>query len=266
MRAVWLTDLHLDFLDVEQLKAFTTMVMRERPAVLFVTGDTGQSGDVGALFDMLGLIAPVYGVLGNHDYYHSTIADVRAAAARTRWWLPAHAPVALSPRTTLVGVDGWGDGRCGNAASKVRLADWKCIGELARARLLVCSPEERCAVLQALGDGEAAALERQLAAVSGSAAPRELVVLTHVPPLPEACWYEGACSSPDWLPWFTCVAVGEVVRRYARGHPDTAVTVLCGHTHGRGEHREGNLWIRTGGWAPGERSYGNPIVQAVLEV
>ncbi|MEO8701837.1 MAG: metallophosphoesterase [Kofleriaceae bacterium] len=258
MRATWLTDLHLNFVDEAGLKAFATAVMRERPDVIFVTGDTGEAVDVETFFDLIGLMAPTYGVLGNHDYYRSTIAEVRGRASKTTWWLPGRGPIRLTDATTLIGIDGWGDARCGNLDSAVRLADWKLIGEL--DRLLGCLPVQRCATLQALGTAEAEALRGQLAEL---AAPRELIVLTHVPPFADACWYDGARSSPEWLPWFTCIAVGDALLEYARAHPETQITVLCGHTHGRGEHRvAANLNVRTGGWAPHQKSYGNPIVQA----
>ena len=43
----------------------------------------------------------------------------------------------------------------------------------------------------------------------------------------------------------------EVLLEYARRVPRTRITVLCGHTHGRGEYRAcDNLLVRTGGWAP----------------
>jgi hypothetical protein len=43
--------------------------------------------------------------------------------------------------------------------------------------------------------------------------------------------------------------------------------VLCGHTHGVGTYRPWpNLEIRTGGWPPGVDDYGNPLVQATLEI
>ena len=95
----------------------------------------------------------------------------------------------------------------------------------------------------------------------------ELLVLTHVPPFPEACIYAGEQSEPAWLPWFTCIATGEVLTSYARAHPTTKITVLCGHSHGAGACRpEPNLEVRTGGWPRGVEGYGNPIVQATLEL
>jgi predicted phosphohydrolase len=261
MRATWLTDLHLNFLDETSLKVFATEVMAEKPDVLLVTGDTGEAFNVCAFLDMLALIAPVHAVLGNHDFYRSTIAEVRERAHRSTWYLPARGPVRLG-NTTLVGVDGWGDARCGNLDSDVKLADWQWIGEL--DGLLLCPAPVRCAKLQALGSAEAAQLSATLERVGDT---RELIVLTHVPPFADACWYNGARSSPDWLPWFSCIAVGDVLLAYARAHPATTITVLCGHTHGKGEHRAAaNLLVRTGGWNRYQKTYGNPIVQSTLTI
>jgi Icc protein len=259
VHAVWVTDLHLSFCTDAVLAAFYTALETERPAVVFVTGDTGESWNV---FDFVSELerttgARVYYVLGNHDYYGSSIDKVRERARTTERWLPGLGPIALTETTTLVGIDGWGDARCGNRESRIRLTDWQAIRDL--DMLMHCPSQQRVAVLESLGVREGKDLRAKLAKVDA----RELIVLTHVPPFAEACWYEGKQSSPDWLPWFSCIAVGEVLRRYARAHPQTNVTVLCGHTHGRGEYRaEPNLLVRTGGWAPGEQSYGNPIVQA----
>jgi predicted phosphohydrolase len=259
MRVTWLTDLHLNFLNANQLDDFLAALRREASDLLLITGDTAESYDLHGYLDRLTDVAPLYFVLGNHDFYRSTIAEVRHRAAATGRWLPATGPQRLTETTTLVGIDGWGDARCGNLQSRVALSDWRVIGDL-----LGQTPPQRIETLQALGAQEATALREQLARLDPT---QQLLVLTHVPPFAEACWYNGRPSEPDWLPWFTCIAVGEVLLDHARHHPGTAITVLCGHTHGRGEHRPvDNLLVRTGGWLPGQRDYGNPIVQATWSV
>jgi predicted MPP superfamily phosphohydrolase len=259
VRATWLTDVHLNFLDNRSLGGFLATVTREAPDVLLVTGDTAESSDIIDTVNLLGDIAPVYFVLGNHDFYRSSITEVRDRAQATSRWLPSLGPVRLTDTTTLVGVDGWGDARCGDLASRVTLADWRFIRDLQGL-----TTPARIAALQALGAQEAEALRGQLATLEPTP---ELIVLTHVPPFAEACWHNGKQSTPEWLPWFTCIAVGDVLRDYARRAPEAKITVLCGHTHGRGEFRAAeNLLVRTGGWAPGETDYGNPIVQASWSV
>ena len=119
-------------------------------------------------------------------------------------------------------------------------------------------------LLQRLGANEARALRARLDEVPPA---EHLLVLTHVPPFPEACVYGGEASSAAWLPWFTCVATGEVLADYARAHPEQDVLVLCGHSHGIGSiHPLPNLEVRTGGWPAGVEDYGNPVVQATFEI
>jgi 3',5'-cyclic-AMP phosphodiesterase len=87
-------------------------------------------------------------------------------------------------------------------------------------------------------------------------------VATHVPPFREACWHEGKLSNADWLPHFSCKAVGEALRRAAKAHPDRKIRVLCGHTHGAGTAEIlPNLKVFTGG-----AEYGEPAVQGVFEL
>ena len=61
---------------------------------------------------------PVYFVLGNHDHFGAAIGDVRdaaMAAGEALHWLPPTGVVPLGEDAALVGVDGWADGRHGNA-------------------------------------------------------------------------------------------------------------------------------------------------------
>jgi predicted phosphohydrolase len=259
VRATWLTDIHLNFMRPLALRAFYDRIRRETPDVLLVTGDIGESDSVARFVDDLGRIAPIYYVLGNHDYYRSSIAAVRQQLPAG--WLPARGPVRLTETVALLGVDGWGDARCGDRDSQVQLSDWQLIEDFESVRY---DRAARIRLLEDLGTGEAFALGELLARAPAC---ETLLVLTHVPPFPEACIYAGAQSEPAWLPWFTCVATGEVLAEYARAHREKHIVVFCGHAHGEGVYTpEPNLEVRTGGWPAGVQEYGNPIVQATLEL
>lgn len=264
MRATWLTDIHLNFLRPLALRAFYERVASEQPDILLVTGDIGEADTLHQFLDELAAIAPVYFVLGNHDYYRSSITTVRAAMQRLDdrlTWLPAHEPMQLTSRVVMLGVDGWGDARCGDLESSVQLTDWTVIDDFKRVR---GDRAQRIELLQRLGANEARALRDRLAAAPAC---EQLLVLTHVPPFPEACVYAGAPSEPGYLPWFTCVATGEALLDHARAHPEQYVRVLCGHSHGVGTFLPvANLEVRTGGWMTGEEGYGNPLVQTTFEL
>lgn len=261
-----MTDLHLNFLRPLALDAFYRRVAAEKPDALLVTGDTAEADSLVGFLDGMHAAtgAHVYFVLGNHDFYRGSIAGVREMVQkgpRGATWIPGAPPIELAPRTMLVGIDGWGDGRCGDVESKLQLSDWTLIADFERCQY---DRAARISLLRMLGDREARRLRETLATVPDETA--HLVVLTHVPPMPEACVYDGKQSDPPWLPWFTCIRTGEALREYAAAHPDMWITVLCGHTHGLGVHQAlPNLVVRTGGWPPGAPSYGHPAVQATFE-
>jgi hypothetical protein len=142
------------------------------------------------------------------------------------------------------------------------LNDWNYIADLRQvARLGAITRNEK---LKALGAAEAQTLRAHLDKVEQC---EQIVVVTHVPPFPQACVHNGVMSDPDWLPWFTCVQTGKVLAEYAYSHPEINILVLCGHSHGVGTYQHmPNLTVRTGGWLPGVRDYGNPIVQDTLEI
>src|SRR2546423_4176357 len=195
------------------LRAFYERVRGEQPQVLVVTGDIGESDSVARFVTELADIAPIYFVLGNHDYYRSSIATVRAEVQRLddrATWLPALAPLRLSERTVMLGVDGWGDARCGDLESKVELSDWTLIDDFRRAR----DRAARIELLQRLGGNEARVLRERLADAPDDV--DQLLVLTHVPPFPEACIYHRQPSQPARLPWVYLIAAGRGPRAAAR--------------------------------------------------
>ena len=263
-RLAWLTDLHLNFLRLAARSAFLSSLADVEADAFLIGGDTGEAHDVVGLLEAIHTAVgrPVYFVLGNHDFYRGSIAGVRAAvrelcAARPGLhYLPDVGVVELTPDTALVGCDGWGDGRLGDyAGSDVMLNDW---GMIAEFNGFHESKPARLETLHALADESSAGLKPALA---GAAVRYErVVVLTHVPPFREACWHEGKVSADDWLPHFTCKAVGDVLLEAADAHPGVGLTVLCGHTHGAGEAQpRPNLRVLTGGAV-----YGKPCVQRVI--
>jgi hypothetical protein len=87
------------------------------------------------------------------------------------------------------------------------------------------------------------------------------VLLTHVPPLREACWHQGHLSDDEWSPHFTCLAVGNAILQIMPQWPDRKLTVLCGHTHSGGRCRPlDNVEILTG-----EAKYGEPKIQRIWQ-
>lgn len=260
MRVLWTNDIHLEFLDDRGRDDFLRRLADAGCDCLLLGGDIGTAPTVLGFLDEIrrAVLKPVYFVLGNHDFYHGAISAVRQAAQELHdamRWLSGIEPVRLTPATCLVGHDGWGDGRYGNyAQSRVALNDFRLIRELRGL-----SKSAQLAKMMALGDEAAGHFERVLPRALEAA--EHVVVLTHVSPFVESCIHEGRPSDADWLPFFACKAVGDVLVDAMRRWPDRRMTVLCGHTHGRGTVKIlPNLEVHTGG-----AEYGAPTIQKIFE-
>jgi Icc protein len=263
-RVIWLTDLHLNFLKLRQTDEFLARVAVQRPDAVLIGGDIAEAPSVVGHLERLAtrLTCPIYFVLGNHDFYFGSIERVRQAVSvlcaenSNLIYLTTAGALSLSPRTGLCGDDGWADARLGDyERSLVMMNDYRLIEELAGV-----NKRDRWPMLKAMGDAAARHVKAVLPAAL--AEHEEVILLTHVPPLREACWYQGQVSNDEWLPHFTCLAVGEAILRIMRDHPHRRLIVLCGHTHSPGEAQPlANVRIITGG-----AEYGSPQIQQVFEL
>ncbi|MBL0178418.1 MAG: metallophosphoesterase [Gemmatimonadetes bacterium] len=258
----WATDLHLDHAAPGVIESFC-LALRRGPAVpVILTGDLSTAPRlVQDLVDLAdAAAAPLYFVLGNHDHYHGSVGGVRDAVIALGEthpairWLPPAGVVPLDPDTALVGVDGWADGRAGNAlTTPLVLNDDRLIAEVA------AQPDRisKLAVKRVLADADAT----RLATLLERAAPgyRRIVVATHVPPFVEGLPAGGRLSRPEWHPLLVSGATGAVLRRFAMAHPDHQLTVLAGHTHAAREATIlPNLSLRVAA-----ARYGDPRVAAI---
>jgi 3',5'-cyclic AMP phosphodiesterase CpdA len=250
-RLAWLTDLHLDFVDSDSdVAALCRRIADTRADGVLISGDISTAGLLEHHLRLLEerLQRPIYFVLGNHDFYGGRISDVRRRVAdlcaRSQWlrWLPRAGLVALGDQTWLLGHDAWADGRLGRgSASPFVLNDYFCIRDFQGL-----SHEAYFEKIAALGD-EAAAFFRDILPRALEER-RRVVVVTHVPPFPDAAWHLGGHSDDNALPHFTCKAVGDALVDAMTERPDCYMTVLCGHTHSPGVARiRPNLEVRTGG-------------------
>ena len=263
-RLVWLTDVHLNFVDLDRVGLLLDQIDQQQPDAVLISGDIAESHDVGDWLLQIDdrLSVPVYFVLGNHDYYRSSIARVREAVGRlcgdrTRLhFLTTAGAISLSPQTAVIGHDGWCDARAGDyETSTIVLNDYLLIEELRGI-----SRHERREILQRLGDEAADHIRGRLL----EALPNHLhvILLTHPPPMREACWYQGRTADDNWAPHFTCAAMGHAILEIMPGFPDRRLTVLCGHAHSPGVYRpRENVEVITGG-----AEYGDPRIVRVLEV
>jgi len=262
-RVAWLTDLHLNFLDFEKVDAFLERVAATNSDAVIISGDITESTELISVLRRVErtLARPIYFVLGNHDYYFSSLAEVRrrvdalCQTSKFLKWLNTSGIVRLTSSVALLGHDGWADGRLGDyERSLVAMNDWRLIEELAGL-----AKEPRWEVLKRLADEAAEHIRRLLPTALDRFA--EAVLVTHVPPFRGACWHEGHISNDEWLPHFSDKAVGDAIVEVMSQRHDRRLTVLCGHTHGKGTYQPlDNVTVLTGG-----AIYGEPEIQRVLE-
>ena len=236
MRIGWVTDIHLSVCSDEVREKFYDQILAARLSALWVGGDIGEADNiVHWLRELCAKVdIPVYCVLGNHDYYFGSIRQVRENVALLCQELPnlhylsQRDVVAVTDNIGLIGHDGWADGRNGNyETSMVMMNDYRHIEELAPL-----TKQQRLELLHQLGDEAARHIGQGLR--SGLQQYSEVYVVTHIPPVRGACWYEGQIADDEWAPHFTCHAVGVAILEIAAEFPSGQVTVLCGHTHSPG--------------------------------
>ena len=290
MRALWLTDIHLNFLEDSQVSDYLASLEKLDFDAVWISGDIGEAGNIERYLVRIHevLQKPVYFVLGNHDYYRGTIKDVRAkirALCRQNnglYWLSDTGPIECSPQTALLGHDSWADGRLGDFwNSDLILNDYILIEdfnpwmtdakregnaielEMATYMDRLDGPEARQHRLEAMQDlaQEAAAHLRQH--LPGALIHHQNVYfLTHSPPFKDACLHNGSPSSNSGLPHFSSKVVGDTIIEIMKDYPDRKLTVLCGHTHSPVVVRPApNVVVNVG-----RGVYSKPEVQAIYAI
>jgi len=266
-RFAWLTDIHLNFLGMSALQNFFSQVAELDAQAYVISGDIGETGTVSEYLKAFShtVARPVYFVLGNHDFYRSSIAQVRQEVM-TRLsdnpylrYLTMTEHLELTPDAAIVGHDGWADGRYGDfLASTMMLNDYVMIRELAQA--LEQGHESLWKAIQELADESAQLLSERLARALDRY-PLVFVII-HPPPFEENTRYNGLPSPANSLPHFSSKAIGDMLLRMADRYPQRRIIVLCGHTHAASEtHLRPNLQVLSG-----SAEYRAPTVQRIFSV
>lgn len=268
MKLAWLTDIHLNFLEVAARQPFYQTLIDSQCDAVLITGDIAEAPSVVSLLvEMQHYIQkPLYFVLGNHDYYRGEVNDVRSALSQLTqiapdlYWLPAAGVQRLTGHTLLLGQDGWADARLGDVyESHLKLNDSRYIIDLFQAELL--GKSALIDKMQQLADEDALQLQQDLNRAA-LLKPQQLIILTHIPPFKEACCHEGNISDDNWLPYFSAKATGDVLLAFAAANPAISCLVLCGHTHSEAFYQAlPNLTVKAG-----KAAYNYPAIQELLTI
>ena len=262
MQAIWMTDTHFDFIDATTKSALAGRLRGSTAQRLLLTGDIATGTDVTEWLMWLTEVfaGDIHFVLGNHDYYNSSLAivdqQVGALNHPRLHWCDQSGVISLDESSALVGTGGWGDTGYGNfMETPIRLNDHRLIAELSN----IPRPElmQR---LQRRGQEYAAQLRTYLRTAVQQHS--RVWVLTHVPPFEESCWYREHWGAWEWTADFGCKAVGDVLLELAEANPGCQFNVLCGHGHNPGfADMRSNLRVRTG-----SAEYRNPRIELTLDL
>ncbi len=124
MKLTWITDVHLNFLGKdERINFYCTLIATDSDGVM-ISGDIAEATSIEPILkEMTTIQKPIYFVLGNHDYYRSSINDLRNTMISITkdepflFWLPASGPQKLNNEVILIGQDCFADGRYGDYAN-----------------------------------------------------------------------------------------------------------------------------------------------------
>jgi len=270
MKFSWLTDIHLNFLEISARAKFYDSVVSSNCEAVLISGDIAEAPSISEILKEMSdqIKRPIYFVLGNHDYYQGQVSLVRneitalTKAEELLYWLPASGPQVLGDDILLLGQDGWADGRYGDYAnSRVSLNDSRLIADLFQGKIAGKYP--LLEKMQELADQDAEQLRHNLIHAIKQyhpKKPKKIIVLTHVPPFKEACVYEGKMSGDDYLPYFSSKATGDVLIKVARKNSDIEFLVLCGHTHSEAQYQPlDNLSVKVG-----KAEYYRPRKQVII--
>ena len=234
---VWLSDIHLNFLDADSRLTFYGSILKLEPEFVLISGDIAEADTVCDILEECSskLECPIYFVLGNHDYYRGSIEAVRHTIKslcrknENLCWLGDIDKINLTEDMVLVGQDGWADARYGDYDnSYVMLNDSRLIHEFYQARII--GKQALKETMQHFADADANLLNQSINDVIDQGF-KKIIVLTHVHPFLEICWHLDIPSDPDWTPFFASKVTGDIILNQAKTHQNVEFLVLCGHTH-----------------------------------
>lgn len=272
-RLIWCTDVHLDFLSENLIDEFIDKLAMIPDVMGYVfSGDIATSTNVRYVLSRMDHVLwhPVYFVLGNHDYYGSSIKNMRNsmvnlthASRNLRYLTTLKDPCWVTPKVAIVGHDCWYDAKFGNPRSGFILNDWRFIGEFIYARSCNHSDEisEIIKLSIQLADQGVEHIQRSaIKAIEMGAS--KIIIVSHPVPFQEVHFHRGQLGDENAAPWYVCKSLGEMLLDLHQQYPNVEFLSLAGHTHGECELSiDKNLKVMVGG-----STYGNPDVSGVIMI
>lgn len=228
------SDTHFNFTFPWTRYDFINKIKEENPAGLILSGDISCGLTI---HDMLVFLAkkleyiPIYYVLGNHDYYSTSIGSITNSLQNLHvkypnlLWLTKQDIIPLNDKVALIGDDGWYDVRLGNPIYLHYNLDWIMISEFRK----LSSFEEKIQYGRRLAEESTERLKIKL-----ERALREyqtVYIITHMPPYEEACRGKGTDTEEFWLSYNVNFTMGKMIENVMNNRDTQNVVVIAGHSH-----------------------------------
>lgn len=125
---LWATDLHLNYFSNDYINNFGKSLKKYNAKALIVSGDISLGNrfknDIQVLSESIGI--PIYYVLGNHDYWYSSISEINLISKELQSnniYNLNYNIVEINNSTALLGFDGWYD--CNYLIDpEYKMSDW----------------------------------------------------------------------------------------------------------------------------------------------
>ena len=257
---LWCSDTHFNFLrSTDAVLRFGKYMRKQNPdaKAMVITGDISDGRDVVNHLKELadGFDKPIYFVLGNHDYYHSSFEEIDAAVDKLvkederLIWLNKTSLIQMND-VPIVGCNGWYDLRYGNS-QRFGMRDYDVILDLS---LLQQMPKLLVETIRAKADYEAGVLMRNAVQAIQRSYADTIIVCTHVSPYKGASYHERRLGEDDSVGCFSSLATCKVLNTLAEKYDDKTFLVLCGHSHNPAIYKHShNIHVYCG-----RAEYGNP--------
>jgi predicted phosphodiesterase len=262
MKLAWLTDIHLDFLRTSDFLFFAEEINASGADAVVISGDIAQSFCVNTKLMELSVLInkKIYFVLGNHDYYRSSIEKTNKETLRVHdkynmihWLRMGIYP--LSDTVCLTGHEGWYDARLGNVDLATRITDFDLIKDFNMKH-----KSEIAEIAKNLAIKSANEIEPTL--IRAAKNYKTVIFATHVPPFPDASLHRNVRSEVEYLPWYSNMTFGVMLSELALKFPDTRFICICGHTHCPAYYKHfDNLEVLAG-----ISEYKNPQISKIFDV
>jgi len=231
---LWFTDLHLNRVSPIKKVLFINHIIKEKPKAIFLTGDI-SNGMI--LYYDLYLLArfikcPIYFILGNHDYWNSSIEKTHNKVKLlcdkfpNLIWLSEQDFIELNEDVAVIGDEGWFDGRNGNTDYLKLTVDQYFIEDFRHYK----SMDEKLEHWRKMSFESSLKIKDKLQKALNKGY-KTVYILTHFPPWVEATRARGTFLEKFWLPYNTNVKMGQTIEQVMKNRLKSKVIVLCGHIH-----------------------------------